>query len=94
MINESNSQKKSDIAKMFLFLLERELFPERETAFKTLHYLENVNKLKGRHPSNDNYDHYDDLENTLNKLYDIVKEEYESIKREYKGNLDEGSFVK
>ena len=51
VVRKYNSDK-SFKSKMLLFLLERDLFPERETAFKTLHFLENF-----RGPSKNPYDY-------------------------------------
>ena len=85
LISKLNSSSKSDIAKIYLFLLEQELFPERITAFKTLHFLSNnkidLNKNNDSPSDNDNpiiQDEYNyNLDMKLYKLFEIVKESYE-----------------
>ena len=65
--NYNQNSNNSDYAKMYLFLLEREMFPELSTSFKTIEYLyQNKNKEK------DNY------EKELNRIFALVTEQYDS----------------
>ncbi len=88
-LNNNNSET----AKIFLFLLERELFSERETSFKTLHYLSKISNI-----DRDNKNNYDkDMELNIIKnnelkfleLFNMVKEIYSYKKKEITDYNDE-----
>lgn len=83
IIIELNNKDKTDIAKTYLYLLERELFSERETAFKTLHYLDKVKKENNDELNNN-------LINDLIRLYNLIEKSYmmnrESILHYYNDN--------
>ncbi len=88
-LNNNNSET----AKIFLFLLERELFSERETSFKTLHYLSKISNI-----DRDNKNKYDkDMELNIIKnnelkfleLFNMVKEIYSYKKKEITDYNDE-----
>ena len=83
IIIELNNKDKTDIAKTYLYLLERELFSERETSFKTLHYLDKVKKENNDELNNN-------LINDLIRLYNLIEKSYmmnrESILHYYNDN--------
>ena len=63
LIERNNEDKKSDFAKIFLYLLEREVFSEIDTSFKSLEYL-SCGKLG------------DEFENDLRRLFKMVSDIY------------------
>ena len=70
-INTVNSynedSKKSDYAKMYLFLLEREMFPDLNTSFKSIEYLyQNKDKEK------------EGIEKELDRILNLVIEQYDN----------------
>ena len=60
-----------DFAKMYLFLLEKELFPEIETSFKTTEYLSTK------------YDEKNRIEEYLRRVFLLVGEQYVNDSEEY-----------
>ena len=67
--NENSNN--SDFAKMYLFLLEREMFPEFSTSFKSIEYLYQ-NKYKEKNL----------IEKELNRIFALVIEHYDSDMKE------------
>ena len=67
IVNSYNeSSEKSDYAKMYLFLLEREMFPDLNTSFKSIEYLyQNKDKEK------------EGIEKELDKILNLVIEQYD-----------------
>lgn len=63
LIERYNEDKKSDFAKIFLYLLEREIFTEIGSSFKSLEYLSHG-------------DINNDFENDLRKLFKMVSDLY------------------
>ncbi len=63
--NENSSF--SDYAKMYLFLLEREMFPDLETYLKSIEYLYN-NKSKEKN----------NIERELDRIFNLVTEQYDN----------------
>ena len=61
----------SEYAKMYLFLLEKELFPEIETSFKTTEYLSTK------------YDEKNRIEEYLRRVFLLVGEQYVNDSEEY-----------
>ena len=68
IINSYNENSdNNDFAKMYLFLLEREMFPDLETSFKSIEYLyKNKDKEKKG------------FEKDLDRLFNLVIEQYDS----------------
>ncbi|MBR4178157.1 MAG: hypothetical protein IKR57_02270 [Bacilli bacterium] len=62
-IERYNEDKRSDFAKIFLYLLEREVFTEIDSSFKSLEYLSYGNTS-------------DEFENDLRKLFKMVSDLY------------------
>ena len=67
-VNSYNEDStKSDFAKMYLFLLEREMFPDLNTSFKSIEYLyQNKDKPKGG------------IEKELHRVLNLVIEQYDN----------------
>ena len=63
--NENSNS--SDYAKMYLFLLEREMFPDLESYLKSIEYLYN-NKSKEK----------DNIEKELDRIFNLVTEQYDN----------------
>ncbi len=61
----------SEYAKMYLFLVEKELFPELDTSFKTIEYLSTK------------YDEKDRIEEYLRRVFLLVSEQYVNDSEEY-----------
>ena len=68
IINSYNeNSNNSDYAKMYLFLLERELFPDLDTSFKSIEYLyQNKDKKK------------EGIEKELDRILNLVIEQYDN----------------
>ena len=67
----SEDKHLSEYAKMYLFLLERELFPEIDTPFKTMEYLST------------SYEQKDRIEEYLKRVLLLVSEQYVNDSEEY-----------
>ena len=65
-LNENSNT--SDNAKMYLFLLEREMFPQLITDLKSIEYLY---KHKDKEKNN--------IEKELNRLFGLVSDQYEGL---------------
>ena len=42
LIEKSKENNKSDYSKIFLYLLEKEIFPQKQTLFKSIEYLDSI----------------------------------------------------
>lgn len=77
IIKKLNEADKSDYSRIFLYLLEKELFPKRETPFKTLYYIDTLNNGKAK---------VSFLEENLRRLFEVVKDEYINTSNQIKTN--------
>lgn len=78
-ITNLNNNKRSDISKMFLYLLESELFPRRKTSFITIEYIDNIKNKK---------EITNQLELSLVRIFKVVRNEFITESNNIKKYLD------
>ena len=90
-----HDEKLTDFAKIYLYLIEKEVFPEIDSSFKTIDYLSfnykfiNSKKNSSKDELFNNYKYSytnnfkDNFENHLSKIYGLVLRQYELDTQKY-----------
>ncbi len=84
VITNLNNNKRSDVSKIYLYLMESELFPKKKTPFKAIEYLDSIKNKK---------DISNKLELSLVRIFKVVRNEFiiesNNIRKYLSGNTDE-----